>query len=188
MGLRRQAVVLVLVGLATLTVVHVADPQDWTRIELTRSLALHGSLQVPADLPIDKAIYGGHTYADKAPGMSVLAIPAFEVERALGVAKPRAKWDSEGDLSVWGLRLGAGGILFLLTVWLVMQAAGTAAGATFGAGTLAGAARGDDVRARRRGRARARRVPPRAPPDARAARRPRDSSAAAPSSSTTRPP
>jgi hypothetical protein len=137
MALRRQVVVLVLVGLATLAVVHVSNPQDWTRIELTRSLALRGSLQVPANLPIDKSIYGGHTYADKAPGMSVLAIPAFELERALGVAKPRAKWDSEGDLSVWGLRLGAGGILFLLAVWLVMQAAGTAAGATFGAGTLA---------------------------------------------------
>lgn len=137
MGLRRQATVLVLVGLATLTVVHVSGPQDWTRIELTRSLALRGSVQVPADLPIDKSIYGGHTYADKAPGMSVLALPAFEVERALGVAKPRSKWDSEGDLSVWGLRLGAGGILFLLSVWLVMRAAGAAAGATFGAGTLA---------------------------------------------------
>jgi hypothetical protein len=70
--------------------------------------------------------------------MSVLAIPAFEVERALGVAKPRSEWDGEGDLSVWGLRLGASGVLFLLTVWLVMQAAGTAAGATFGAGTLTG--------------------------------------------------
>jgi len=129
--------VLVLVGLATLSVVNVAGPQDWTRIELTRSLALHGSLQVPADLPVDKANYGGHTYADKAPGMSVLALPAFEVERAVGVAKPRSAWDTEGDLSVWGLRLGAGGILFLLTVWLVMRAAGVAAGATFGAGTIA---------------------------------------------------
>jgi hypothetical protein len=137
MGLRRQAVVLVLVGLGTLTVVNVADPQDWTRLELTRSIALRGSLQVPASLPVDKSIYNGHTYADKAPGMSVLALPAFEVERALGVATPRSQWQSEGDLSDWGLRLGSAGILFLLTVWLVMRAAGTAAGATFGAGTLA---------------------------------------------------
>jgi hypothetical protein len=129
--------VLVLLGLATLAVVHVPGPQDWTRLELTRSIALHGSLQVPASLPVDKAEYGGRTYADKAPGMSVLALPAFELERALGIAKPRAQWHGEGDLSVWGLRLGAGGVLFLLTVWLVMGEAGAAAGATFGAGTLA---------------------------------------------------
>ena len=137
MGLRRQAAVLVLVGLGTLAVVNVAGPQDWTRLELTRSLALHGSVRVPSNLPVDKAIYGGHTYADKAPGMSVIALPAFEVERALGVAKPRSQWAVAGDLAVWGLRLGSGGILFLLAVWLVMRAAGTAAGATFGAGTLA---------------------------------------------------
>jgi hypothetical protein len=137
MGSLRSAVVLLLLGLATLTVVQVSGPQDWTRLELTRSIALLGSLQIPADLPIDKALYGGRTYADKAPGMSVIAIPAFELERALGVAKPRSKWDAKGDLSVWGLRLGAGGLLFLLAVWLVMRAAGTAAGATFGAGTLA---------------------------------------------------
>jgi hypothetical protein len=136
MGRRRQAVVLVLVGLATLTTVHVAGPQDWTRIELTRSIALRGSLQVPHDL-FDKAVYGGRTYADKAPGMSIAALPAFEIERAIGIARPRATWDSEGDLTVWGLRLGAGGILFLLGVWLVMREAGAAAGATFGAGTLA---------------------------------------------------
>ena len=128
---------LVLVGLATLAVVNVAGPQDWTRLELTRSMALHGSLQVPSSLTVDKAVYRGRTYADKAPGMSVLAIPAFEVERALGVAKPRDEWSREGDLSVWGLRLGAGGIMFLLTVWLVMSEAGTAAGAAFGAGTIA---------------------------------------------------
>ena len=123
MGASLQAVVHLLFGLATLAVVNVSNPQDWTRLELTRSIALRGSLQVPADLPIDKALYGGHTYADKAPGMSVVAIPAFELERALGVAKPRSQWDAEGDLSVWGLRLGAGGILFLLAVWLVMRTA-----------------------------------------------------------------
>jgi len=137
MGPGRRVAVLALVGLATLAVVNVAGPQDWTRIELTRSIALHGSLQVPSSLPVDKAVYNGRTYADKAPGMSLLALPAFELERAVGVAKPRSQWSREGDLSVWGLRLGAGGLLFLLTVWLVMGEAGTAAGATFGAGTIA---------------------------------------------------
>jgi hypothetical protein len=133
----RRALVLVLVALGTLTVVNAAGPQDWTRLELTRSIALRGSLQVPSNLPIDKAVYNGKTYADKAPGMSVLALPAFAIERAFGVATPRAEWQAEGDLSVWGLRLGAGGLLFLLAVWLVMRGAGTAAGATFGTGTLA---------------------------------------------------
>jgi hypothetical protein len=133
----RRTLVLVLVALGTLTVVNAAGPQDWTRLELTRSIALRGSLQVPSSLPIDKAVYNGKTYADKAPGMSVLALPAFAIERAFGVATPRAKWQAEGDLSVWGLRLGAGGLLFLLAVWLVMRGAGTAAGATFGTATLA---------------------------------------------------
>jgi hypothetical protein len=133
----RRALVLVLVALGTLTVVDVASPQDWTRLELTRSVALRGSLQVPSNLPVDKAVYKGKTYADKAPGMSFIALPTFAIERAFGIATPRARWQSEGDLTVWGLRLGAGGIMFLLAVWLVMRAAGTAAGATFGTATLA---------------------------------------------------
>ncbi len=102
MDVGRRALVLVLVALGTLTVVNAAGPQDWTRLELTRSIALRGSLQVPSNLPIDKAVYNGKTYADKAPGMSVAAIPAFAIERAFGVAKPRAKWQAEGDLSASG--------------------------------------------------------------------------------------
>jgi hypothetical protein len=134
--------VLALVALTALTVVHVAGPQDDTRIALTRSI-VEGKLTVPDNL-FDRAVYGGRSYSDKAPGISFLAVPAYALERA-GGANPRPRrWDSEGDLRLWLLRVASGGLLFLLGVFLVGRAAeglasGTGAGAAaiFGLGTLA---------------------------------------------------
>src|SRR5437667_12760583 len=111
-----------LVVLAALAVVNVANPQDTTRYELTRHVVLHHSLAIESDV-FDRAVYGGRTYSDKAPGMSFLAIPAYVVERALGVARAPRDWGAEGDLSLWGLRLATSGVLFVLAGLLVGRAA-----------------------------------------------------------------
>jgi hypothetical protein len=142
-GYRYEWLVLVLVALATITVVNVANPQDTTRYELTRHIVLHHTLTLEPDL-FDRAVYGGDTFSDKAPGMSFLAVPAYEVERAIGVARAPTDWTGKGDLALWGIRIGTSGLLFLLVAFLVGRTAealvdgtGAATLATFGTATLA---------------------------------------------------
>ena len=146
MGLRSyryELVVLVLVVLAALPVVNVFGPQDTTRYELTRHLVLHHTLTIEPGL-FDRAVRNGRTYSDKAPGMSFLAVPAYQAERALGVARAPRAWELEGDLSLWGIRVATSGLLFLLCALLVGRVAeelvpgtGAATAATFGVATLA---------------------------------------------------
>ena len=77
---RREALLLVLVGIVTLSPLYpVNDGQDVSRLCLTRAL-LH--LKVSADdclvapLAVDRSSYRGHLYSDKAPGLSVAEIPS----------------------------------------------------------------------------------------------------------------
>jgi hypothetical protein len=135
--------VLVLVAFAALPVVSVAGPQDATRYELTRHLVLNGTLTVEPTL-FDRAVYGGRSYSDKAPGMSFLAVPSFELERVAGIARAPNDWKQEGDASLWLMRVLTSGALFLLAVCVVGRLAeslvprtGAATAAIFGAGTLA---------------------------------------------------
>jgi hypothetical protein len=139
---RLEPLVLALVALAAFAVVHVSGPQDDTRVALTRSV-VDGRLTVPRTL-FDRAVYGGRSYSDKAPGISFLDVPAYELEAAAGQARGPGEWQSEGDLRLWLLRLGAGGLAFLAAVFLVGRAAeglaagtGAAAATIFGLGTLA---------------------------------------------------
>jgi hypothetical protein len=140
---RSELVVLMLVALSTLSVVELAGPQDRTRYELTRHIVLARTLTVEPTL-FDRAVYGGHSYSDKAPGMSFLATPVFELERIAGVARAPRQWESEGDLSLWGIRVATSGTLFLLTVLLVGRVAeelvrgtGALAAAVYGVCTIA---------------------------------------------------
>jgi hypothetical protein len=142
-GYRYEWLVLVLVALATLTVVNVANPQDTTRYELTRHVVLFHTLTLEPDL-FDRAVYGGDTFSDKAPGMSFLAVPAYAAERALGVARTPTGWTGKGDLALWGIRIGTSGLLFLLTAFLLgrvaealVEGTGAITLATFGTATLA---------------------------------------------------
>jgi hypothetical protein len=142
-GYRHELLVILLVALAALPVVNLIGPQDRTRYELTRHLILRGSLSVEPGL-FDRAVYRGRSYSDKAPGMSFLAVPAYELERLAGVARPPYQWQTEGDLSLWGIRVATSGVLFLLCTFLVGRAAealssgaGALTAAVFGAGTLA---------------------------------------------------
>jgi phage shock protein PspC (stress-responsive transcriptional regulator) len=142
-GYRFEPLVLALVAVAALSAVNLAGPQDRTRYELTRSLVLHGTLVVPHGL-FDRAEFGGRSYSDKAPGMSFLAVPAFEVERLAGIDRTEGAWHTEGDLSLWLLRVLGSGLLFLVAVFTVGRVAeglvpntGALTAVAFGAGSLA---------------------------------------------------
>jgi hypothetical protein len=142
-GYRFEPLVLALVALAALPPISLAGPQDRTRYELTRHLVLHHTLTVEPGL-FDRAVFDGRTYSDKAPGMSFLAVPGYEFERIVGVAKAPRDWQAEGDLSLWLLRVLTSGVLFVGSVFLVGRLAervvpgtGAATAAIFGVATMA---------------------------------------------------
>lgn len=56
---------------------HADNSQVVTRLGLTLSIVEHGTLSIDrfADYTVDKALVSGHYYADKAPGLSLLAVP-----------------------------------------------------------------------------------------------------------------
>ena len=134
---------LVLVALAALPPISLTGPQDRTRYELTRHLVLRHTLVLEPGL-FDRAVFNGHTYSDKAPGMSFLAVPAYELERVVGIAKAPADWEAKGDPSLWLIRVLTSGVLFLVSVFIVGRLAerlvagtGAATAAIFGVATLA---------------------------------------------------
>ncbi|HZR95961.1 MAG TPA: hypothetical protein VFA56_09715 [Gaiellaceae bacterium] len=140
---RYEPLVLVLVALAALPPISLTGPQDHTRIELTRHVVLFHTIRLENTL-FDRALYHGKTYSDKAPGMSFLAIPAFELERGLGIAKPTTRWNAEGDVSLWLLRVLTSGVLFLVAVFVVGRLAegiapgtGAVTASLFGVATMA---------------------------------------------------
>jgi hypothetical protein len=142
-GYRLEPLVLALVALAALPVVDLAGPQDRTRYELTRHLVLRHTLTVEPGL-FDRAVFDGRSYSDKAPGMSFLAVPPFQLERAVGIAKAPREWQSEGDLSLWLMRVLTSGIAFLVACFVVgrlgealVRGAGAFTAAVFGAATIA---------------------------------------------------
>lgn len=141
---RFEPLVIALVALASLPPISLSGPQDRTRYELTRHLVLHHTLVLEPNL-FDRALFGGRTYSDKAPGMSFFAVPAYELERALGIAKAPVDWQPKGDPSLWLIRVLTSGVLFLVSVFVVgrlgerlVVGAGAATAAIFGVATLAG--------------------------------------------------
>jgi hypothetical protein len=138
---RHELLLLALVAVAALSSVYIATAQDTSRLCLARSLE-HASVHVGSCVGsnVDQAHYRGGVFSDKAPGMSVLALPAVAATRL-----PSAeRWVFAGDLRVWAVRLLSGGIAFILLAFAVGRVAeGLAPGAggfalvTFGLGTLA---------------------------------------------------
>ena len=139
---------LLLVGVTALSFFHEVGPQDITRLALTEAITLDRSLRIDrwqAQTP-DKALYDGHYYSDKAPGMSFLAVPGYVLLRSAGVQRGENElagvWKDRSD--VWLLRVLAGGLGFLAAVFLVGRVAegieegtGASAATAFGLGTLA---------------------------------------------------
>jgi hypothetical protein len=100
---------------------------DVSRLALTQSVAYDGSLRIDrfARQTEDRADFGGHSYSDKAPGISFLALPSLEAARALGAVGPVERrlgvWLDRWLL--WTLRVLTGGLAFAAAVVLVAVAA-----------------------------------------------------------------
>jgi hypothetical protein len=117
---RHELLLLALVAAATLFIVYPPGAQDVSRLCLTRAAA-HGHLSADACLAgaVDVATYGGHLYSDKAPGVSVLALP---VAAAVGLREPK-RWGYPADLRVWAIRVAVNGLALLLCAFLVGRVA-----------------------------------------------------------------
>lgn len=143
---RRERLVLALVALTALVILQQDSTQDHSRLALTQSILERGTLNIdPYRDTNDKAFYGGHTYSDKAPLISFLAIPHVAAVRAIDrvVGNPTERaWD--GKWRRYVLRVLINGP-FLLGLALVagrageglVRGTGAATAATVGLGTLA---------------------------------------------------
>jgi len=113
---RHELVLLVLVALAALSPVYVVSSQDVSRLCLTQSL-VHARLTIAPCVGhhVDQARFHGRTYSDKAPGMSVLALPVAE---AIGLPAP-SHWRYRHDLQVWLVRVLTSGVAFVFLAFAV---------------------------------------------------------------------
>ena len=149
MGCRRVWLVLVLVAGSALVVVNPLNTQDVSRLSLSRSLAERGSVDIDPyrQLTLDRSFRNGHWYSDKAPGVSVLAIPTLEALRAADALghdrQPIPVWRRETH--IWALRFLTGGVALLASTLLVAAAAEAVrpgywmpVAVTFALGTIAG--------------------------------------------------
>ena len=137
---RHELVLLALVAVAAFSPLYAPGDQDLSRFCLTQSL-VHGHLSNDRCLApsFDKALYGGHLYSDKAPGLSFAAVPAAEALRLRPLEQVTGP-----DARLWGVRLLTVGVAFLLCAFLVGRVVeglapgrGSAALAVFGLGTIA---------------------------------------------------
>ncbi len=137
---RFEVVLLFLVAVAALLPVAHESPQDVSRFCLSQAI-VHGRLTVSPCVQTspDQVPYGGRTYSDKAPGFSLLAIPAVEAVRL----RPAPEWDYPRDSRVWAVRVLTSGLAFVLLAFAVGRVSegiapgwGGAALVTFALGTL----------------------------------------------------
>ncbi len=136
---RYELLLLALVAVAVLSPMAGVSDQDGSRICLSKAL-FAGRLSNDACFlqTLDRASYGGHFYSDKAPGLSVLAMPAVAVLRP---GSPQGY--SRDDLRLWGVRVLTVGLAFLVCAFMVGRVSeGLAPGfggialVTFALGTL----------------------------------------------------
>lgn len=107
---RHELLLLALVAAAALAVVLPVDAQDASHWCLSRSLT-SGRLydDVCYRSTGDRSKYGGHLYSNKAPGLSLLAVP---VVLAVSLRPPSA-WAPVGDRRLWAVRVLTSGLAFL---------------------------------------------------------------------------
>jgi hypothetical protein len=120
---RREWLVLALIGMAAFSFYHGGGAQDVSRLALTQSVSADRSLRIDrwAEGAVDTALYDGHYYSDKAPGMSFLALPTYVLLRISGLVDSNEErvgvWQKRSML--WIIRLMTGGLGFLAVVFLV---------------------------------------------------------------------
>jgi hypothetical protein len=145
----RERLLLFLVAVSTLGVINPPNVQDITRLSLGLSLVERGSVNIDPyhGLTTDRAFYNGHWYSEKAPGLSLLAIPTVEALRGIdSVDGSRSRlpiWKRVGH--IWLIRVLTSGVGLLAAAFFLGRAAeglrqGYAAPVviTFALGTIAG--------------------------------------------------
>jgi len=145
MTTRTTAIVLALLALLSFAWLSPQDPgnaQVVTRLALTLSILDRGKLDIDpwADRTIDKAPFEGHTFADKAPGQSLLALPAVALAKAVFTLTGADRDATDPEVFrryAWWATLGTNGLLSALAVAVVFALAlrlgASRAGAVFGA-------------------------------------------------------
>jgi hypothetical protein len=137
---KHELLLLALVAAAALSPVYVVSTQDLSHFCLTRAIVA-GELKIDecAGNTVDRSVYNGHYYSNKAPGLSLFAVPAAEAVRL----PTGSKWNFESDPRLWGVRVLTTGLAFVFCVFMVGRIAeGVAAGTgaptlvAFGLGTL----------------------------------------------------
>jgi hypothetical protein len=91
--------------------------QDVSRVCLAKGLVhlhLHNDPCLNTSFAGDRAVYGGHYYSDKAPGMSALEVPGVVLMGLPNVTEWRVY-----SRSLWVTRVLAGGIAFLVGVFVL---------------------------------------------------------------------
>jgi hypothetical protein len=135
-------VLLLLVAAAALPVVQHVEAEDSTRMCLAAALT-HGHLYNDGCFTrADSSVAGGHAYANVAPGVSALAVPA---ESLVALPSP-SHWSVSGNagLKLWLVRATTAGICLLVCAFLLGRVAegiapgwGGATLVTFALGTIA---------------------------------------------------
>lgn len=100
---RADLLVAAVVLLMAAPIVQLMMAQQESRFALTAALAERGTVVIDAYehiLGVDRAVRGGHTYSDKAPGQPVLAVPAYLLYRALGGESAVVR-NEIGNLGLW---------------------------------------------------------------------------------------
>jgi hypothetical protein len=115
-----------LIALATFAVVQFPNTQDRTRLSLTQAILEHGDTTIERyGVQVDRARHGRHLYTDKAPGLSLVALPAVALVRAVDriAGRPRVRllWESRSRLQF--IRLLVLAPFLLLLAWLVGRVA-----------------------------------------------------------------
>src|SRR5438477_900521 len=115
----RRWVILAAVAAAGLLPFHHNADQDRSRFCLTRALIrAHIAVGPCISSSVDKSLYDGRLYSNKAPGMSVAAIPAYAVAAAIGGESddglPSGRW-------IWLLRATTAGASFIALGFLLWR-------------------------------------------------------------------
>jgi hypothetical protein len=130
---RHELALLALVAAAALLPMYPLTSQDQSRLCLSNALV---HLRLSADeclaSTFDKAVYGGHLYSDKPPGMSVLELPAMGILRLQPIDDVTTT-----SARLWGVRLLTSGLAFLVCAFLVGRVAEGLSAGTGGAALVA---------------------------------------------------
>lgn len=100
----RHKVEILLFVLVLAVVAPIVQPlghQQASRMALTGAIWDDGTIRIDGyPLGLDFATHDGNTYSDKAPGQSVLAVPAYALYRAAG-GEPAREFRRDGNLGLW---------------------------------------------------------------------------------------